>query len=702
MALFQPTNVSPSLLGELGDGVVDAVYNSVYISWQVNGDSPMVAYKIDIYQNNAASTLVHTTGKVVLSEPFHGVDYAGNIQRFYPGSVTSSGITNGNSYKLKITQWWGSTDAESVEQSSMSAFITRKKPTLTITSVPSSVTTRSYAFTATYTQDQGDTLNWVRWYITWIDDNSEEYIIADTGKIYGTSELRFDYDGFFNGESYFVFCEVQTQNGVEATDVEWFNVSYSTETVIRPLRLRYRKQQSGMQVSWFPMTHYSGQGTTYSFSNGAVVVPAGSSIEWDNLSISNTYMGTQAGVTAMFRWNAASLAVGNKAFSMTLTDGTVNAEIDIDITSVDSQYVSATIKLLVSSTVVASQNVQFSLSYGKWFWMIGGKFTAQNGYIGFSTGKTIEAVKNGFTNLYSSTNFGDFAIDDIVFSGQQTLDYCAVQQQYPAEIELSEWFNVASPLGDIRTPLLTLFNKSTLEAGSLDGTITQGTGKVFELYRVDGDYPIMKKINTLYKQGMSTLDCAIPSGHSATYYLYVGGTNSNAGTYSETVTPTFWDWAIFECETHSDGTHHPVNIFLFGKNLDSGTISNNNAPNILQNFTRYPTIQRAVQNYMSGTLQSYIGMIDPNTAEYSDTLTQRNAIYALSTTSNRLFLRNRKGDMFPIQIAGSIGFTTLDGSRSQALNASVPWVQTGDMGSNSVILQYGDALFPDIGYTRPS
>ena len=43
MALFQPTNIYPSSLGELGNGTVD-ITKPLAVSWQVNGNSAMTAF----------------------------------------------------------------------------------------------------------------------------------------------------------------------------------------------------------------------------------------------------------------------------------------------------------------------------------------------------------------------------------------------------------------------------------------------------------------------------------------------------------------------------------------------------------------------------------------------------------------------------------------------------------------------------------
>ena len=151
MALFQPTNIYPSSLGELGNGTVD-ITKPLAVSWQVNGNSAMTAFSLTICKNDAASTQVYSTGKLTEGCPFYGTDYAGNTVLFtytIPASALSgAGMENGQQYKLLIQQWWGATDAESVIQRSASVFLTRADPVLTVAAIPSPLTVRKYAFTA--------------------------------------------------------------------------------------------------------------------------------------------------------------------------------------------------------------------------------------------------------------------------------------------------------------------------------------------------------------------------------------------------------------------------------------------------------------------------------------------------------------------------------------------------------------------------
>ena len=98
MALFQPTNITPSTFSGSAAGTVD-VTQDLTVSWQVNGNSPMLAYRIQIMQNDTSSTSVLDTGKTTLVNPFYGVDYKGDVQFFSTtitsAAMSSAGMTNG-------------------------------------------------------------------------------------------------------------------------------------------------------------------------------------------------------------------------------------------------------------------------------------------------------------------------------------------------------------------------------------------------------------------------------------------------------------------------------------------------------------------------------------------------------------------------------------------------------------------------------
>lgn len=284
--LYQPTNIYPSMTGGLGNGVVDAS-KDLTVSWQVNGNSAMVSYQIVICKNNSTSDQVYSTGKISAGCPFYGVDYAGNVQ-FFSYTISASAlqtakITNGNEYKILITQWWSVSD--SVTQSSASVFITRAAPVVTMGTIPSPVAAKSASFSAEYTQTQGDNLNWVRWELALVDGTEYE-ILRDTGRIYGTAQLRFDYDGFFSGKRYAVRCTVQTQNGIEAsTGFVAFSVSYQTQPFLGTLRACPVNGVSGVKLN-FPATRDIPAALTGSatMSGSFLNLPAGAKAVWNKVN----------------------------------------------------------------------------------------------------------------------------------------------------------------------------------------------------------------------------------------------------------------------------------------------------------------------------------------------------------------------------------------------------------------------------------
>ena len=121
-------------------------------------------------------------------------------------------------------------------------------------------------------------------------------------------------------------------------------------------------------------------------------------------------------------------------------------------------------------------------------------------------------------------------------------------------------------------------------------------------------------------------------------------------------------------------------------------MSNNNTPEVLENFTPYPLIQTKNVNFKSGSLTSYIGSVA--NGQYTDTAAMRNAIMALSSTQNDLFLKSRKGDFLHVRLSGAVSAKTLDGSREQVQNMTIPWTEISDTSIISVISTPQDSAWP--------
>jgi hypothetical protein len=290
------------------------------------------------------------------------------------------------------------------------------------------------------------------------------------------------------------------------------------------------------------------------------------------------------------------------------------------------------------------------------------------------------------------------------------------------------------------TAIVSDFENETLNARlfSLNGTVIDG----FSVYREKQGNNTALHITDISSLERYVFDYGCGSGQGNYRYIYYPKgqtTYITDGLYTRWFNPVFENWSIIEASENEDGSYQVLNEFVFGKNFSSGSVSNNNAPTIANNFTRYATVQMANSNYKSGTLSSLIGYIgyisyivqlgdtveelayrfgtavedivadnasidDTHTlypgmiikifipsgsTNYYDDLQLEEDIMALSTTKNHLFLKSRKGDVMEIRIAGEITMTAMDASPGQEETASVPWVQIGDATNARLIGRVG-------------
>lgn len=698
MALFQPTNIYPSSLGELGNGTID-VTKPLAVSWQVNGNSAMTAFSLTVCKNDAASTQVYTTGKLTEGCPFYGIDYAGNTVLFThtipADALSGANMENGQQYKLIIKQWWGETDAESVTQRSASVFLTRADPVLTVAAIPSPLAVRKYAFTATYTQAQGDTLNWVRWMLR---AKSSDTALYDSGRIYGTAELRMEYDGLFSDTDYAVRCQVQTENGVQA-DTGWvdFRVAYATATPTGAVVACPNCKKYGIRVTWPGL--YDVQGTAAGenrIQNGKLVLGADGTVIWDKvtgqpMNYAQPWSLVWSGTVDVTRDNpiltvglnggAAIVTLGKSGVSMTVDGVEVWKDALRGVTAEDEW------------TLVITGG-QIYLRQVTW---INALYPAVTLYPGPELYPS-KGTQSG--NLFSSeVKLAGRSITSLTLGGVQTCDYLWVTGEV---LEASVLDQILSQDGwtpgafSGNTLFQTDFAGGGLQAGNMafSGTLTG-----FAIYRYHEGEATLEPVAQTPLSERAILDCKAVSQETYRYYMFGLGQTADGqevivtnALISDAVTPIFWDWTVLQCTTDADGGYHPAAIFRFSLNVASGEISNNNSPGVLGNFTRYPTVQSSPSNYRSGTLSAAIGHVLAS-GEYTDTNEVRDAVYALSTTQDALFLKDRRGDLWQIRAGGAISMSTMDGSRQQVQTVTLPWVEIGSADGARILLTSGDALF---------
>lgn len=729
--LFQPTNIYPDLKGSLGNGCIDATA-ALPVSWQLNGDSTMVAYSITIYQNDAASTQLYTTGKVTTS--FAPSDRLGNPQTFTAtlpaATLSANGITNGGEYKLIIQQWWGEND--SVTQSSASAFITRAAPTLSV-SVPATITAKEYTFTGVYTQAQGDALNWVRWRLAYANDTDDPFY--DSGEM-STNVLETYYDGFFTGQSYAICLDIETASGIQAS-TGWitFAAEYSTAT-FDGIATAKCDDYGTVNIEW-SHAYYSDADSTsqgYSIADGeATISGTGSFIRWSEIN------GSSMADTVITPW---SLIYHGRPIS-TLPGYNYAPVYDMNLLTIRmaGNLVYQLVLNVAANTITfrrvggLTRTVTFpGYVYDSPWWIIitpTDIYIRIEGYeffVGLVPSQTLypgQSVVPGpwrvpddllypDDDLYPAdpvqidkiiqytsplTNMGQGNINYVQLGAYQICDFLqiingaapqsVIDAVYENGVYTPSWQDET-----VETLFLADFTDGTANAGNIHSTAAI-TG--YAIYRQQGSGTVLKHIADVPISTTQIWDFSTQSRQGPyTYYLFPTSATSYVTDplVTESVNPCLQAWFIYSAQQDSsDATLYEVTkAFAFALNLEAGSVANNNVPSLLQNFTRYPTVQAATPNYQSGSLSSLIGAVGFNEAGryiYQNTKAMRDAIWALSTTSDTLFLKNMEGDFLEIRVSGPISKSVLNDLRL-ATTMAVPWAEVADTDSVSLVAYTDD------------
>lgn len=710
--LFQPTNITPSSFAGIGG---DLVLNGqdMVVTWQINGTSPMIAYQITIYANTAASTQLYTTGKITLADPFYGVDGMGDVQLFSAtissASLSNAGVITGSAtgYKYKITQWWDTNDF--VEQSSENWFIIQNEPSVTIDTTTLSAPSASIA--GSYAQAENVGLDWVRWVIELADAEtnlSTGIVLLDSGKIH-TQQLKYSYDGWISGTKYYVKLSYQLQNGYAGTASKTIPASW-TQTDSRASVSAGLTDGCANVFIRYPIPTYAEITET----------PSAASVTGGNLVI------TSASET--LEWNGG-IMTASPAFGCLVWSGKPNGNVIVSMdgaftTNSNTPYLSNTLQITLNAS--AGTLVWEAIGDGETetgTFTIGADMTGKMVTVIAGVGKwhvvvQMESDGETHTDLYdfesplkaAVTIWDDNAV--MTLAGKQECHYFGILSSDYSENTLNalmigdgeqpefspEWLFLSSWEDDGYTVLGVMGQNTTDDTPETNSII---------VYRRETGAPVMEKLLALYGQGnmLTTeigkiIDYGVVSGKEYTYSVYYanegGGTVSHAMIMrSGSVSPCYWDWILTTAEKSGDGTYRKTGSYRFGLSLETGAMSNNNAPALMSNFTRYPTRQGVSANYRTGSLTSFIGTVDKTANTYVDTEAQADAILAIGASTDAKFLRNRKGAKWMVDTSAATTVQTGDKYREQPYTVTLPWVETGSAENVPVISVPSDAWWKD-------
>ena len=695
--LNQPINVIPSVLSGVGEGVVDATL-PLTVSWQVSGDTPMLAYEIVIQKNDTDSTEMLDTGKVTLANPFYGNDRSGNVQTFSATEITAAqlstaGIINGyeNGYKIIITQWWGSTNDESIAQTSPSYFITRETPSLSI-SIPSPYTTsnpynmKDITINASFSQADGDTVKTIRWYLYEGQTADQSNLLLDTGDM-ETQVLQLYYDGLFPSTYYYVEASVQTSSGVTVNTSATIYVNYSIGQqtgevdVCKPIGKDY------VEVSWNARS--SIEGILYGdieYERGRIHIIETSRIEYNPLSISTPWS---------IVWRGSANVYFNQCDPFVLSDGDKESELYID---------TDVVRFAVDGNIIFSEEITVHRSDVFTVIITPTHYTIRQDTF---TGGTIPSDWiYPSTNLYPSnaTNVTRYYSGDITYTqheiksiklwGDQYCDYLWIESGTLTQTQISQITGdeYYEPFADYNTMFLSSFNTDTTTA-YISGNGGSGIGSA--VYRKENGRSILEHVVDTDGGVISIRDYGARSRTQYQYYVFAIGTSIYTEAYgSGTITPQYNNYTLMECiYNENDGAYHVQASYPFACNASQGSISNNNTPNILQNFTRYPNRQPVNMLYASGTLTALIGSVNQTNATYTDSWELADDIIALSVSQNPKFLRDMKGKIWKVETSEAITTEVSTGNVFLPIKVTIPWVEVGSADGLSIVAVPSDPVY---------
>lgn len=499
MALFQPSNITPSSFAGIGGGVVD-VNDNVSISWQVNGNSVLARANMYIYTNDAASTLVHNFN-IVPTPAFYGTDENGNINRFVyePGTTwAANGLSNGNSYKLIINQYWfEGEDLVGVQQSSPVVFVTRAAPTLTISPASGTIDSVTKSFTASYSQAQYDSITWVRWVLS--DGNGN--ILDDTGTIY-TGKLQYSYNGFFSGQTYTLSCTVETSSGAEKTATNTYTCSYDSASASGGITAVCNPDDS-VTLSWAAGADIPGTPSAQDYGSivdGVLHLAANRSILWNqvnggNMSFAAPYAFAWRGEVGTQTTNSQTINSGTwtKVKDPTAT-GTTNQTLTVSNLTLTKPYtgnnthqvsVSAPSYITINETYTT---IESGVSSGRYYQFTGAivysyyierlsgitGWSAVNNESATITDTSVTLSDDHRTISYTAKCYGDNQIS-IQMGLEGVRKYVGYADYTPPESGVSNPYVVSSSLTDVTVAMSGSAIRTTIQAGS-SGTYTVTIG----------------------------------------------------------------------------------------------------------------------------------------------------------------------------------------------------------------------------------
>ena len=281
----------------------------------------------------------------------------------------------------------------------------------------------------------------------------------------------------------------------------------------------------------------------------------------------------------------------------------------------------------------------------------------------------------------------------VTIGGNQVCDYLRIST---SQIDQSEfrYVNAEPSDWDSSTLMSAEFNEKDMSAGnsSLADNIIG-----YEIRRKAGDDLYTEYVGTVKESSDESnpkkyiIDYMVKNNTDYTYYLYPATTHSGNGIvlYPSITSDVKTDWGYWSLlvvdESPEENVFYLNKMFKFELNISADEMNNNAVVSVLQNFTKYPTIQYGTSNYWSGGLSALCGYVSCANGNYVQTPNMTEEFKKLTSDTRRKFLKDIEGNIWEVKITSPISITSEDEYGQSVKTAKISWTEVGEISGISII-----------------
>ena len=236
--------------------------------------------------------------------------------------------------------------------------------------------------------------------------------------------------------------------------------------------------------------------------------------------------------------------------------------------------------------------------------------------------------------------------------------------------------------------LVTFDDGTTIASGIADIAL----GYTFSVYREVVGSNELKFVSKLDDGALSIVDYNVVNDTDYKYYIFKESTDAiSEAVVSNDVKTCWWEWSLVDLQQdlNNDKIYYAnsQNIWLFGLNLTTSSVSQNISVTTYNNLTTYPRVSVGKQNYKSSSISTLLGSIKKVGASqisYIEPASLLEEWNDFCVNGNIKLMRDRKGNSMLVAITNTTSQVG-DVLKEQANTVSFDWVEIGSTKNISII-----------------